>query len=457
MLKVHADVSNTGDLKSFAYETSRTRWPKILSQIISEIERNIGSNAQLSKEEKEDGGKIQKKIESLRTSMANNEPLHPLPEIGDPDIPLYNRELATLKDPTWQAAPWLYAECYLYRLIHVEFKSSSSFWQSFDMFATDKWKALVGSEKGAVELVKRFRAMLKAIKEKKEISDEAAERAIFEEMIQISLWGNATDLSLLTSLSVEELQSRQGKAARDKSKANVLVDDTQAVWELLSRYKKKRDPWPIDIVLDSAGFELLADLVLASYLLESGYASSIVLHGKAMPWFVSDVMAGDLTVLVDGFANGSIYTDLDPSDQAELIEAGKYWQGLLKSKRLDFETHWFWTSANPYGRMAAVNNRLYEVLSAGSLVIYKGDLNYRKLTYDGMWPKTTSFQEAIGPFARPQIAKIPGLRTLALRTCKADVAIGLKSGVEETLPDDWTRTGKYALISYNDGTVQPET
>ena len=358
----------------------------------------------------------------------------------------YNQELEVLNRPTWLNAPWLYTECYLYRLLHTYFTRSTPFWKSFDIFVTDKRKALVGSKKGTIELVKRFNGVMKAIADG-EINDDATRKALIEEMVQISLWGNATDLSLLTSLSVEQLESRQGKAVRDESKKNVLVNDTAEAEALLMGQDTQLST-SVHIVLDNAGFELLADLVFAGFLVESGYAKQIVLHGKRMPWFVSDVMDRDLADLIDGFAEGTTFSDIDPEDKQAIMTAGHYWQGLQKREALVFRAEAFWTTAHPYGRMPEVDPQLFQYLTSSVLVVYKGDLNYRKLTYDAQWPHTTTFKGSIGPLAIKVNDK--GTRTLALRTAKADVAVGLKPGQEKDLPHDWTRTGKYAMISYCD-------
>lgn len=439
-------VSYTADPNSFAYETARTRWPRILATAIESIGGLIGSGTRLAPHDVSAGQEIIQRFQSLEADMAQNAPLHHIPDDGAPDVVEYNQELDAFDRPTWLNAPWLYTECYLYRLCHTFFTRSTPFWQTFDMFVMDKQKALVGSKKGVIELVKRFNGVLKAIADK-EVTDDAIQKSLVEEMVQISLWGNATDLSLLTNLSVEQLESRQGKAARDQSKQNVLVDDTAEVENLLMKVKSQPSA-SIHIVLDNAGFELLADLVFAGFLVESGCASKIILHGKRMPWFVSDVMERDLADLIDGFAEGTTFSDIDVAAKEEIMKAGHYWQNLQKSGILHFKAEAFWTTAHPYGRMPEVDPSLFRYLASGDLVIYKGDLNYRKLTYDVQWPHTTSFEEAIGPLA----TKVNGIgtRTLALRTAKADVGVGLKAGQESGLPHDWTRSGKYAMISYCD-------
>ncbi|KAK9349673.1 hypothetical protein V1523DRAFT_429854 [Lipomyces doorenjongii] len=59
------------------------------------------------------------------------------------------------------------------------------------------------------------------------------------------------------------------------------------------------------------------------------------------------------------------------------------------------------------------------------------DLNYRKLTYDAAWPRTTPFNTAIGLLATNHV------NLISLRTCKADVVVGLTDGQEEELEPTW--------------------
>jgi damage-control phosphatase, subfamily III len=69
-------------------------------------------------------------------------------------------------------------------------------------------------------------------------------------MLQTSLWGNATDLSLLaggaTEESLKKLQSRGAEEAK-----MILRNDEAQVWDWVQTKKDAR----LDIVLDNSGFE----------------------------------------------------------------------------------------------------------------------------------------------------------------------------------------------------------
>lgn len=120
---------------------------------------------------------------------------------------------------------------------------------------------------------------------------------------------------------MDEVGSRQGLKAREASRKNIVVNDIEKAWVFLSSLRTKLTAGSgiIHIVLDNAGFELLTDLVFASYLLESKFASKVVLHGKCMPWFVSDVNARDLECLIDTFAGGRYCPDATTTERGRSV------------------------------------------------------------------------------------------------------------------------------------------
>lgn len=229
---------------------------------------------------------------------------------------------------------------------------------------------------------------------KPESEHKKAEKLLFMEMCEICLWGNATDLSLLTSLTYEDIQKLQGSEARKQSEKNIIVNDLEAAYESLKKAKGDRR---VDIVLDNAGFELYVDLILAGYLLSAGLATTVVLHPKSIPWFVSDVLPADFAALLNAIADpqafystpsedekhaGKTPTSLLQTEVDELSFLFQQWSGFHQEGQLVLRPNRFWTEGGSYWRLPTSDPRLFEDLKGSELVIFKGDLNYRKLTGD---------------------------------------------------------------------------
>ncbi|KAK6442140.1 Hairy/enhancer-of-split with YRPW motif protein 2 [Oleoguttula sp. CCFEE 5521] len=307
-----------------------------------------------------------------------------------------------------------------------------------------------------------------------EAEKRAAEEVLFREMCEICLWGNATDLSLLTNLSYDDIQALQGAESRKKNESKILANDFPVAFDVLwkAQTSNPKGDRRVDIVLDNAGFELFVDLVLAGYLLESGLATQIVLHPKNIPWFVSDVVPKDFSELLTALVNAKQFYETPSPDEAasnatpaplsadeekSLKSLFEHWSTLYAEGKIIMRANPFWTEGGSFWRMPKTAPELFEDLKESELVIFKGDLNYRKLTADGMWDPATPFSTAIGPLGPKS-----GLRVLTLRTCKADVVVGLPSGKDEELrameggggdsgARKWAWSGKWAVVSFSDG------
>jgi damage-control phosphatase, subfamily III len=261
------------------------------------------------------------------------------------------------------------------------------------------------SRPAVLELAARYRDIvtelsdantLKGAKTEEEI--EAAEKLVFIEMSEICLWGNATDLSLLTNLSYEDIQKLQGSKARKESEKNIVVNDFDSAFQILRKAQKAgKSERRVDIVLDNAGFELFVDLILAGYLIAAGLATTVVLHPKSIPWFVSDVVPKDFVDLLNALSDAQKFyttqTDDDkhndrtpqPLSESEVNNLSflfQHWATLHGEGKLVIRPNRFWTGAGSYWRLPATASGLYNDLKESELVVFKGDLNYRKLAAD---------------------------------------------------------------------------
>ncbi|KAK8169893.1 hypothetical protein IWX90DRAFT_431083 [Phyllosticta citrichinensis] len=467
---------NTSDKTSFAYISAKDRWPVIITQGIDDVHRGIIASD--DSETQKQGKQIVEGMAKLKYELQHDRQLTPLEDDGEPDIAGYNKELEQLGNPIWFDVPWLYAECYMYRRISTLFKRSPK-WTNYDIFARQKISTFKSSRPAVIELAAKYKELVTQLETGKSAQQtveakEAADKILFMEMCEICLWGNATDLSLLTNLSYEDIQKLQGSEARKASEKNILVNDLNAAYEtLLAAKKAGKAERRVDIVLDNAGFELFVDLILAGYLLSAGLATNVVLHLKSIPWFVSDVIPADFGALLNALADPqAFYTSqsdddkhaerapsppLSPAEADELSFLFRRWSGFHAEGQLAIRPNTFWTEGGSFWRLPATAPALHDDLKQSELVVFKGDLNYRKLTGDAVWDPATPFTTAIGP-----LGPSSGVRVLALRTCKADVVVGLPKGRDEELRQmeggggdsgcrKWAWSGKWAVVQFCDG------
>ncbi|KAI6249438.1 Damage-control phosphatase [Erysiphe necator] len=466
-------IYSTADRISFSYTTARDRWPVILTGAIDDIHKAVSETT--DEQKREEGKKITAELAKLKYELQHDRILTELSDDGQSDIAVYNRELNAIGNPTWLNCPWLFSECYLYRRIATYF-TLSQYWKNYDVFADKKTSTFRSSRFAVIELAYRYQELVSQIQNKSpksQMETDAIEKAMFMEVCKICLWGNATDLSLLAGSSFDDIQKLQGIDANKSSDSRMLINDINLAYEVLKEAKKiKKSVRQIDIVLDNAGFELYVDLILAGFILSTGLATNIILHSKSIPWFVSDVVPQDFQVLLNALANPQSFFS-NPNDKETIdskaseplapkeIDALNFvfreWSKFHTEGQLLLRADRFWTETGSFWRLPTRAPQLFSDLKASELVIFKGDLNYRKLTGDAKWDTTTSFTKALGPLGEQS-----GINILSLRTCKSDVIVGLKQGEDENLRNTedgggdsgerrWAWTGKWAIISFSRG------
>ncbi|KAF5103005.1 hypothetical protein D0Z03_000295 [Geotrichum reessii] len=463
------------DNNSFAWASARDRWPSIIEAIIKDVQQTIEETALAIKQETEEDKKeqsvrvllLQEKINEgnvivaqttqLLEDLKTDKPLVPFEAI-EADLVDYNKELARIGPLTWLTAPWLFSECFMYRKISTFFTAQKR-WITYDPYARQKDDAFKASKEGVYELSLRYRDLAYQLKTHR-ITPET-QRLLFREFADISLWGNATDLSLLTNVALDEIKSLQGAETRKKNEANILVNDLDKAYESLIAQREAAisvgKNIRVDFVLDNAGFEFFADTAFILYLLDSKLADTVIVHPKNYPWFVSDVLPNDVLNLFSLLSNKNFFADAE--HRADLDAFADRLVKYHADGKLLIRTSSFWTTYHSFDQIRSdgAGRAVWEDLKESALVIFKGDLNHRKLIRDLEWPRTTPFKAAIGALATS------GVKVLTLRTIKADVVVGLEEGLEAELEKKWIEqgnanklgwaySGKWAVIQFSDGT-----
>lgn len=97
--------------------------------------------------------------------------------------------------------------------------------------------------------------------------------------------------------------------------------------------------------------------------------------------------------------------------------------------------------------MKTVDPKLYKLVQHSKLIIFKGDVNYRKLLSDVSWQSTQDMKTCSG-------AVVPN-SFCTIRTAKSEIICGLPEGTYERLQSidsDWMVSGSYGTIQFVLGT-----
>ena len=321
----------------------------------------------------------------------------PLPRLAlAPDADLWRPIRAAHDGESWLDTEWLFAEYFAYRMAMDAARTLDTGLDPFAPFKRDEmasdalWDALAEG-----------------------LDDRGEGEGAVARALRRALWGNRLDLSIAASAA-------QGTEARED---HLLADHAEAAETAIRRSA----PGTVHLVMDNAGTEQALDYVLADLLLSRGLAERVVLHVKALPVLVSDATVPDVHALLDrmadrGGAPGALSTRL-----RRAMEAG----------RLRVVPDYFWNSPRRFWDLPP---RLGEAFADASLVVVKGDANYRRVTNDAIWPLDATLDDALGPVASPVVA---------LRTIKSDTLVGVdpvrQRALDEAEPG-WRTRGTYGVV-----------
>lgn len=379
------------EIDSFAHDTIIRRLPNIAQRVLDE--NTLTPTAQSN-------------IQALIADIPQQS-IRMLTDTSSPDWALWQAALKPFEATDWLDITWFMAETYFYRRI---LEAVDFFQTGLDPFIYQKEQGLVTSQNATLSLAEKLNHWI----------EQGWDKNTLIELLAIDLWGNQADLSLWPAGETERPDHDNQHAAQDF----MLVDNRAEVAELLD----KQEELEIHFLIDNAGFELVCDLALTDYLLGSRPGTTIHYHLKLHPTFVSDALPKDVHHTIR-------HLQQHPATQAW----GNRLHQALANNQLQFSQHPFWTSPHPAWDMPP---DLHQTLQQATLVISKGDANYRRLLGDSHWPFTTPFSQVVNYFPAP---------LLALRTCKSEIVVGLEPNQLATLPtldENWLTSGRWGVCQF---------
>lgn len=285
----------------------------------------------------------------------------------------------------------------------------------YDPFAGEKSRGLDASLSDAEHLASEMVSSLRG---------EHSSLQVLQAALLQSLWGNRSDLSLWPSGAT---------AAPIDAAAQCLVDHSSDV----AAYLMGRENDNISIIVDNAGHELVCDLMLCYTLLHTNTSRTVTLHTKEHPTFVSDATTNDVMKTIRFLGHPDCGTAVN--NRPHTLRLGQELKKYYDEGRLLVQADLYWCQPIPFQNLPS---RIEHLFSLSSLVIVKGDANYRRLLDDRRFPYTTPMETVFGYWKTPM---------LALRTFKSEVGCGLSEEMiarAKSLDSRWEFSGSWGLAQF---------
>ena len=346
------------------------------------------------------------RLEALKEAIPN-EPIRALDDPAAPDALLWNDYLAPYLGQNWLEIPWLVEEFYFFRRI---------------LEATGYFRA--GDGQGLDPYEPEKQQGLDLAIERLEIPRAPDPKSRVRMLLMGSLWGNQADFSMWAANSKDQPTSHAG----DNQAAHILVDDADRAIAVLETGPQAAGR--IDIITDNAGAELLADLLLVDGLLQDGWTEAVRLHMKPYPTFISDATEANLRHML---------WRMREAEHDALPAIGRRLEKEMRDGRLQVKQDTFWVAPLAFWEIPP---GLRGELAQASLIISKGDANYRRLLGDRHWDFSTPFTEIVSYMPAP---------LLALRTLKSNVAAGIPAEQLAAFGEDdqsWMINGEWAVRQF---------
>nr|CCA26272.1 conserved hypothetical protein [Albugo laibachii Nc14] len=386
----------------FAHESFRSRLPELVRRVIESNRTRLSpkqrqSLIQLTNDMQQD------------CPLSNSLALIDCAESNSKEDD-YFRNLIENEDYTWLDAPWFLTELYLFYLILVVTQYFETRIDPFHPFKFDElqdattWMlldtALSVSDHSELSSAEKLRTLLK-----------------------FDLWGNKADGCY--KQVQDTMKGENVTLAMDDDL--IIANDTDRVLQHLEHCDNRKE---IHFINDNCGTELFMDLVLADYFLSNLACSAVVFHTKLNPMYISDAIPTDVLEHIQA---------MQRSDRTENIQRlGHRLSEYINQGKFRVRPDIFWNQYHFYYEMPT---SVLEQFSSSkvSLVLIKGDLNYRRLLGDRMWPATISMRSAVPYFP---------VSFVALRTLKSDPIVGIDPKVLPSLTSDekWRVNGVRGVI-----------